>query len=237
MKQKTKIFKIILLIVVIAIMAITTVYLIPTFKELSNEAGQQAFKQKINESGFMGFLMLFGLQFAQIFLFIIPGEPIEILAGMCYGALWGTVFIMVSTGLISTVIFFLVRKLGKKFVYEFCDENKVKKIENSKLFQNPKKIEMIMLILFLLPGTPKDLLVYIAGLLPIKPTRFIAISTLARFPSVISSTLAGTNIAVGDWKLGILLYGVIVIAVAILIFIYQKFDKEKITSEALKTIK
>ena len=237
MKQKTKIFKIILLIVVIAIMAITTVYLIPTFKELSNEAGQQAFKQKINESGFMGFLMLFGLQFAQIFLFIIPGEPIEILAGMCYGALWGTVFIMVSAGLISTVIFFLVRKLGKKFVYEFCDENKVKKIENSKLFQNPKKIEMIMLILFLLPGTPKDLLVYIAGLLPINPSRFIVISTLARFPSVISSTLAGANIAVGDWKLGILLYGVIVVAVAILIFIYQKFDKEKITSEALKTIK
>ena len=152
---------------------------------------------------------------------------------MCYGALWGTVFIMVSAGLISTVIFFLVRKLGKKFVYEFCDENKVKKIENSKLFQNPKKIEM----LFLLPGTPKDLLVYIAGLLPIKPTRFIVISTLARFPSVISSTLAGANIAVGDWKLGILLYGVIVVAVAILIFIYQKFDKEKITSEALKTIK
>lgn len=237
MKQKTKIFKIILLIVVIAIMAITTVYLIPTFKELSNEAGQQAFKQKINESGFMGFLMLFGLQFAQIFLFIIPGEPIEILAGMCYGALWGTVFIMASAGIISTVIFFLVRKLGKKFVYEFCDEKKVKKIENSKLFQNPKKIEMIMLILFLLPGTPKDLLVYIAGLLPIKPTRFIVISVLARFPSVISSTLAGANIAVGDWKLGILLYGVIVVAVAILIFIYQKFDKEKITSEALKTIK
>jgi len=156
---------------------------------------------------------------------------------MCYGALWGTVFIMASAGIISTVIFFLVRKLGKKFVYEFCDENKVKKIENSKLFQNPKQIEMIMLILFLLPGTPKDLLVYIAGLLPIKPTRFIVISVLARFPSVISSTLAGANIAVGDWKLGILLYGVIVVAVAILIFIYQKFDKEKITSEALKTIK
>ena len=121
--------------------------------------------------------------------------------------------------------------------YGAKDEDKVKKIENSKLFQNPKKIEMIMLILFLLPGTPKDLLVYIAGLLPIKPSRFILISTFARFPSVISSTLAGANIAVGDWKLGIILYAIIVIAVAILAFIYQKFDKEKITSEALKTIK
>ena len=227
--NKTKILKLVMFVVALAICIGATIYLFPVMRNLSTVEGQVAFKQKVESSGVLGLLSLFALEVAQIFLFIIPGEPIEILAGMCYGALWGTVFIMVSTGLIS--------KLGKKFVYEFCDENKVKKIENSKLFQNPKKIEMIMLILFLLPGTPKDLLVYIAGLLPIKPTRFIAISTLARFPSVISSTLAGTNIAVGDWKLGILLYGVIVIAVAILIFIYQKFDKEKITSEALKTIK
>ena len=226
--SKTKILKLVMFVVALVICIGATIYLFPVMRNLSTVEGQVAFKQKVESSGVLGLLSLFALEVAQIFLFIIPGEPIEILAGMYYGALWGTVFIMVSAGLISTVIFFLVRKLGKKFVYEFCDENKVKKIENSKLFQNPKKIEMIMLILFLLPGTPKDLLVYIAGLLPIKPTRF---------PSVISSTLAGANIAVGDWKLGILLYGVIVVAVAILIFIYQKFDKEKITSEALKTIK
>ena len=228
--SKTKILKLMMFVVALVICIGVTIYLFPVMRNLSTVEGQVAFKQKVESSGVLGLLSLFTLEVAQIFLFIIPGEPIEILAGMCYGALWGTVFIMASAGIISTVIFFLVRKLGKKFVYEFCDEN-------SKLFKNPKKIEMIMLILFLLPGTPKDLLVYIAGLLPIKPARFIVISTLARFPSVISSTLAGANIAVGDWKLGILLYGVIVVAVAILIFIYQKFDKDKITREALKTIK
>ena len=237
MKQKTKIFKIVLLIAVIAIMVAVTIYLIPTFKELSSEAGQQAFKQKVNDSGFVGFLMLFGLQFAQIFLFIIPGEPIEILAGMCYGGFLGTICIMVSAFIISTTIFFLVRKFGRKFVYDFCDEKKVAKIENSKLFQNPKKIELIMLILFLIPGTSKDLLVYIAGLLPIKPIRFILISSLARFPSVILSTLAGENLAIGDWKMSIILYAAVLIIVGIIIFFINKFDKDKITEEAIKTIK
>lgn len=234
--SKTKILKLVMFVVALVICIGATIYLFPVMRNLSTVEGQVAFKQKVENSGVLGLISLFALEVAQIFLFIIPGEPIEILAGMCYGALWGTVFIMVSAGLISTVIFFLVRKLGKKFVYEFCDENKVKKIENSKLFQNPKKIEMIMLILFYCLDAER-FIVYIAGLLPIKPARFIVISTLARFPSVISSTLAGANIAVGDWKLGILLYGVIVVAVAVLIFIYQKFDKEKITSEALKTIK
>lgn len=235
--NKVKIFKIILTIMVLILIIGIIAYLFPVTKNLSSLEGQVAFKQKVEDSGILGMLSLFGLQVAQIFLIIVPGEPIEILAGMCYGGLLGTVFIMISAFIISTTIFLLVRKFGKKFVYSFCSEERVKKIENSKLFNNPKKIEMIMLILFLIPGTPKDLLVYIAGLLPIKPLRFILISSIARFPSVISSTLAGENLAVGDWKMSIILYAIIFILVAILVFIINKFDKDKTTNEALKIIK
>lgn len=235
--NKVKIFKIILTIIVLILIIGIIAYLFPVMKNLSSLEGQVAFKQKVEDSGILGMLSLFGLQVAQIFLIIVPGEPIEILAGMCYGGLWGTVFIMISAFIISTTIFLLVRKFGKKFVYSFCSEEKVKKIENSKLFNNPKKIEMIMLILFLIPGTPKDLLVYIAGLLPIKPLKFILISSIARFPSVISSTLAGENLAVGDWKMSIILYAIVFLLVAILVFTINKFDKDKTTNEALKIIK
>ena len=236
-KTKIKIFKIILMVVVICILIGVTIYLIPVMKNLTTEAGQLQFKERVNDSGFLGLLMLFGLQFAQIFLFILPGEPIEILAGMCYGGIWGTIFITISAFIISSIIVFAVRKLGRKFVYDFCDETKVKKIENSKLFKNSKKIESIMIILFVIPGTPKDLLVYIAGLLPIKPLRFVLISTFARFPSVISSTLAGANLVSGDWKMSILIYVITFIIVGIFIFIFNKFDKSKLTENTIKSIK
>ena len=137
--SKTKILKLVMFVVALVICIGATIYLFLVMRNLSTVEGQVAFKQKVENSGVPGLISLFALEVAQIFLFIIPGEPIEILSGMCYGGLWGTVFIMVPAGIISIVIFFLVRKLGKKFVYEFCDENKVKKIENSKLFQNPKK--------------------------------------------------------------------------------------------------
>ena len=147
-KKKVKIFKILLMAVVLTLFIGITVYLFPVMKNLSTVEGQVAFKEKVDNSGMMGMLSLFGLQIAQIFLIIVPGEPIEILAGMCYGGLWGTIFIMVSAAIISITIYLLVRKFGRKFVYDFCDEKKVTKIENSKLFQNPKKIELIMLVLF-----------------------------------------------------------------------------------------
>ena len=236
-KNKVKIFKIFLTIIVLSLFLGIIIYLFPIMRDLSTLEGQIAFKEKVENSGVLGMLSLFGLQVAQIFLIIVPGEPIEILAGMCYGSLWGTVFIMVSACIISTSIFLLVRKFGRKFVYDFCDKKKVEKIENSKVFQNPKKIEFIMLILFLIPGTPKDLLVYVAGLLPIKPLKFIIISTFARFPSVITSTLAGEQLAIGDWKMSIILYVAILILVALAVFIINKIDKDKITKDAIKSIK
>lgn len=236
-KKNAKILRILILVLVVAIFVVATVNFLPVIKNLATPEGKIEFKDKIQNSGFLGMLLLFGLQVAQIFLFIIPGEPIEILAGMCYGGVGGTIFILVSSAIISIAIFFLVRILGRKFVYAFSDEEKVRKIENSKLFQDPKKVEIIMLILFILPGTPKDLLVYIAGLLPIKPWKFIAISTFARIPSIVSSTYAGEKILAGNLKTAGLIYIAIIAIALVLIFIFNKFDKNKVTEEAIKTIK
>ena len=237
MSKRVRAFKYILLVLVIALIVGLMVYLVPVMKNLSTPEGQLEFKNQVEEMGFLGFLALFGLQFAQIFLIILPGEPMEILAGMCYGGIGGTIFITISACVISSLIFFAVRKFGRKFVYSFCSKERIDKIENSKLFQNPKKIEWIMLLLFAIPGTPKDLLVYIAGLLPLKPLRFILISTFARLPSVISSTFAGGSIVAGNWTHSIAIYAVTFILVGLFIFIVNKFDKDKTAEEAMKIMK
>ena len=67
--------------------------------------------------------------------------------------------------------------------------------------------------------------------------KFILISTFARFPSVISSTLVGANIVGGNWKIGVILYVAIVLAVGAIVLIINKFDKDEITKQAIKTIK
>ena len=236
-KNSKKAFKIIMLILIIAIIVAIIYYLFPVVKNLSTPEGQVAFKEKISNSGVLGFLMLFGLQFAQIFLFIIPGEPIEILAGICYGPIWGTIFVMISAAIITLFIYLLVHKFGRKFIYDFCGEEKIKKIENAKVFKNPKTIGFIIFILFFIPGTPKDLFTFIAALFPIKPLNFIIISTIARFPSIISSTLAGDNLLAGNWKMSLIVYGVTFLIVGIIILCMRKFDKDKVTDEVLKSIK
>ena len=98
---------------------------------------QNEFKEQINSSRLLGMLSLFGLQLAQIFLIIIPGEPIEVLAGMCYGTLGGFIIITISSVIITALILFLVNKFGRKFIYGFCDKEKIDKIEDSSIFKEP----------------------------------------------------------------------------------------------------
>ena len=235
--KKIKAFKIVIFIITILLLVGLTLYLFPIISKLFSVEGREAFKQEMEQSGTMGMFMLLGLQASQIFLPILPGEPIEILAGMCYGAVGGTIFLLVSVFLVTALIFFTVRKLGRGFVYGVCSEEKIQKLENSKMFKNPKKIEYIMLILFLIPGTPKDLLVYVAGLLPIKPLRFLIISTFARIPSIVSSTVAGSSIIAGNWKIGVVLYALIFIVVGVIIFIVEKNDKTKLTKEIIDNVR
>jgi len=236
-KKRISFVKIILLIFVVIAFAGLIAYLFPVMKNLSTPEGQMAFKQRIDDSGIIGFLTLLALQFAQIFLVIVPGEPLEILAGMCYGAVGGTIFALFSVAFSTAIIFALVRKFGKKFIYQSFDSKKIDKIENSKIFQNPKKIEFILAMCFAITGAPKDILVYIGALLPIKPIRFILISTFCRLPSIVSSTIVGQYFSEGNWKVSMIVYG-ITFALTILIFgVIRLFDKEKLTEKALDELK
>ena len=62
-------------------------------------------------------------------------------------------------------------------------------------------MEVLVFLLFLVPGTPKDILLYLAPFLPIPPRQFFLLSTLARIPSVVSSTFAGATLARGQFGL------------------------------------
>ena len=234
MDKKTKILRILLSIGIVIILAVFLWGLAPFIKDLATTEGQIAFKEKIDSMGFAGIFLLFGLQILQILLVILPGEPFEVLAGMCYGAWGGALFVTISVFITTTIIFFTVRKLGRKYLYNFFQRKKVDKIMKSKLFKNPRNINIVLFILFFLPATPKDLFVFIGGLLPIKPLRFILISTLVRFPSVITSTMVGANITKGNWELSLIIYGVTFAAAALSIYLISLKDKNKEIIDIMK---
>ncbi len=214
------------IIIAVIIALILLILLWDTFKVLLTEEGRLAFKNVVTNIGIKGYLIIIGLTIAQVFVAILPGEPIELLAGMCYGTFGGLITIYIGVFISNCIIFWLVRKVGKASIYNFLSKEKIEKIEKSKFF-NSKNIESILLILFIIPGTPKDLLTYIGAMLPVDAKKFIILSTLLRFPSIITSTIVGKNLIIGNIYFSIIVYVLTFVISIIILHFYTKNQEVK----------
>lgn len=184
----------------------------------------EGFREYIQSFGPAGWLVLLALQFLQVFIALIPGEILETGAGYAFGPLWGTVICYVGVGLASALVFWLVRRFGVKMVEVFVDREKINELS---FLRDDKKRNFLVFLLFLIPGTPKDLLTYFVGLTDMKFGIFMAISMVARIPSVLSSTIGGDLLGQGNIWGAVWLYGITAAVSLIGILVYNAILRHK----------
>ena len=166
---------------------------------------QEGLRDYIRSFGAASWLVFLALQFLQVFIALIPGELLESVAGFVFGPLWGTVLCYVGIALASVVVFSLTRQFGVRLVEVFISREKINQL---RFLNTEKKRDLLIFLIFFIPGTPKDLLTYFAGLTEIRLGRFLLISMLARIPSVISSTFGGHLLGEGNFTGAVILYAV-----------------------------
>lgn len=163
----------------------------------------EKFRAWVDASGVWGRLAFIGMMAFQIVIAFIPGEPLEIGAGYAFGAVEGTVLCLLGALVGSVAVFLFVKKFGMRFVTLFISEEK---IHSMKFLQNEKRLNLISYILFLIPGTPKDVMTYIVGLTPMKLPFWIFITLTARIPSVVTSTIGGDALGTQNYQFAILVF-------------------------------
>lgn len=133
---------------------------------------------------------------AQIVVAVLPGEPVELAAGYLFG-FWEGTAVCLAGGLVGTLaVTALVRALGMRAVRALFS---AEQLEGVSWLRDSARFELLMLVVFLIPGTPKDVLTYVAGLTDCRWWRIAAIATVGRIPSVVTSTLAAGFASQGDW--------------------------------------
>jgi uncharacterized membrane protein YdjX (TVP38/TMEM64 family) len=188
--------KFVILLVVVVLLIAATILLFPYFKALTDESARNALLDSIRSKGIWGVLILLGLQLLQVVVAVIPGEVIEVMAGMLYGTWGGYAVCTVGVLISSMMVFLVVRRLGAPFVQAMISEEKMNKLS---FLHNTQKLDTIVFILFFIPGTPKDLLTYFVPLTEMKLSHFLFLSTVARIPSILSSTYAGAALGEGEF--------------------------------------
>lgn len=196
--------KLILLIAVFfSLMIVLSLISLPYINLLTEPQTQQKFRAWVTSFGVGGWLLVLSIQIIQIVIAFIPGEPIEILAGVLYGGFGGLFLCLFGCVAASSCVFILSKKIGAPLVTMLFKKNKLNEYA---FLKDAKKLETIVFILFLIPGTPKDMLTYVVGTSPMKIMQFLVLSTFARIPSVISSAFIGSTIRKGEWETAVVIF-------------------------------
>lgn len=214
--EKGDIFKFVGLIAFFAIMVLIVVLLWPYFHDLFEPGGLDRIINDVRDAGPVGFLILLGLQFLQIVVAFIPGEVVQIAAGLLYGPWLGAFIILLGCVISSAFIFALVHKLGAPFVQSMVPTQYLEKFRK---FERTGKLNIIVFVLFLIPGLPKDVFTYLVPLTDMRMRTFLLLSNVGRIPGIIVSTYAADGLAEGRFMESAVIFGVAaVIAVLGIVF-------------------
>lgn len=200
-----------------------------TLAFLTIRFGPEVTRLVSNPQQFRDYLLSFGqwsavvfmlFQVVQVVIAVIPGEPVQLAGGYMFGTFWGTIYSTIGITVGYIIVFFAVRLFGYPLVKKLVSE---KEFEKFSVLINSPKLEATIFLLFLIPGIPKDILVYIAGLTPINPIIFFLIITIARTPAMIGSSYIGAKIQTSEY-----LNAIIVSVIASVLFVFGVIYKDKI---------
>lgn len=221
--KKKSIIKIFLIIVAI-ILSILLIKFMP--KLLLITVSLEEFKSYILSMEHFGMIILILFQILQTVVAPIPGEVIQIAGGYLYGIPLGTIYNLIGLIIGASIAFYFTRLIGGEFVENLIRKKRLKWITN---IMESRKFETMLFIIFIVPGLPKDFMIYVAGLTTLKPIRFFTILVLSRLPSIIISASVGANIDAGNYILTI-----IISIIAVSGFLIGVIYKDKIIKKLLK---
>jgi uncharacterized membrane protein YdjX (TVP38/TMEM64 family) len=212
-KSAKRVLSIIKLAALFVIVVVLPIFLIICRPELlENFKSKEAIDALVERYRSVSAIFFLGAQIIQIVISVIPGQAIQIAAGYTYG-FWLAYFVSMGGALLGTVItYYIARFLGRDAMHLIFGEEKINKFIKT---LNSKGAVVTTFILFLIPGVPKDTLIYAAGISEMRAKIFIPISLIARTPAMMGSLLLGGMLKSGSY-IGMIVLGSVSLALFVL---------------------
>ena len=209
------ILNILLLVLFIAAIIYFSIQFGPSIKKIISKPDRfRDFLASYKSTSILVFMLI---HIIQVVVAVIPGELVQVAGGYVYGTFFGTLYSLIGILLGAVISFFVSRLLGLRTLKAFISPQVFDKFNF--LMNNPKA-ELFMFLLFLIPFTPKDTLVYVAGFTPVKPQNFFLIFAMARFPSILFLSFIGAHIQERNYK-PVIIAAVFVSILLVVSFIFR----------------
>ncbi len=215
--DRSAVIKFIGLIAFIVVIGIVVAVMWPYIADVFSEGGVDRLVERVQNAGPAGVLILLGMQLLQIIVAFIPGEVVQLAAGLMYGPWLGALIILVGCVISSAIVYVLVHALGAPFVQSMVS---TEHLERFRAFEKSGKLDIVVFILFLIPAMPKDVFTYLVPLTEMKMGRFLLLSTVGRIPGVLASTYVAHGFSQGD-IVGPIVIVVVVAVIALVAILFR----------------
>lgn len=205
----------ILIVILIGIPAYIIIFkqdVITQFKSLDQATNYLRGYKKI------GAIAYIGAQILQIIISVLPGQVFQVAAGFMFGFVPGLLLSLTGAILGSTITYYLARFLGADAMKLFLGEEKMQYFLER---LNSEKAYVIIFLIYLIPGLPKDLVCYAAGISDMNLKPFLILSTVGRIPGMCGSLLFGVMYLNKSYT-GMIVVGAICAVGLILCLIFRK---------------
>jgi len=130
------------------------------------------------------------IQVLQVVLAPVPGEVTGFIGGYLFGAGKGFFYSSLGLSLGSYINFFIGRIIGKHYVRKIISPAKLDKLDS---LVNKQGI-LVIFLLFVIPGFPKDYLCLFLGISPVPFKIFWILSTFGRMPGTYLLSIQGASL-------------------------------------------
>lgn len=216
-------YKIAVFVVYFIFVTALTVALVPLWKLLSGENGMENFRNILESYKSYSVIIFLLVQTVQVIVVLVP--PVQIVGGMLFGGLFGSILSIVGVWIGSALTYWLVKTAGVPLVEAIISKKNIKKFG---FLENTERVSMVLFVLYLIPGTPKDALTYLVPLTKIDIKQFLFVVLPARIPSIVISALLGSSIYKENYV------ATVIIAVVIVLFAVGGFIFKNKIIEKLK---
>lgn len=153
-------------------------------------------------------LAFMALQFLQVVLAPVPGEATGFIGGYLFGTVKGFIYSSLALAVGSWVNFAIGRYLGNRFVRRWIPAAKLERFD--RLLKRQGVI--VLLILFIFPGFPKDYLCLFLGITALPLKAFLLIASIGRMPGTLMLSLQGASVFQKNYAIFAVVFGVTLLA-------------------------
>ncbi|MBQ3369381.1 MAG: TVP38/TMEM64 family protein [Mogibacterium sp.] len=172
----------------------------------------------LKQNRHISFLLIIVLQIIQVVVCFLPGQPIQFAASYMFGVGRGLLLSIIGAVIGTVISFYISKALGSDAMHLIFGEEKVKEYQRK---LNSGRGLLLAFLIYLIPGIPKDLVSYAAGISEMRFRPFLLAATVGRSPAMLGSLLFGHFYGKQNYR-ALVILSVIVALVLLVCFIKRK---------------